>query len=58
MHTLKLIGLTVFQLARQMCLLPQALVEAARKRRLQAVLNEREAERRDRICNPAKYVGK
>jgi hypothetical protein len=58
MNTLKLIGLTLCQLARQACLLPQAFATAVKQRRAQAATNEREAERRDRICNPAKYVGK
>jgi len=58
MKTLKLICLTLMQLIKQTCLLPQTVANAIRDRRQQAVLNEREAERLDRIRNPSKYRGK
>jgi len=58
MHTLKLICLTIIQLARQAWLLPQSVAKAVTQRRRQTVLNEHEAERLDRICNPSKYLGK
>ena len=58
MHTLKLICLTIIQLARQAWLLPQSVAKAVKQRRRQTVLNEHEAERLDRICNPSKYLGK
>jgi hypothetical protein len=58
MNTLKLICLTMVQLVKQAWLLPQAVVNAARHRRRQGVINEREVERLDRIRNPSKYLGK
>ena len=58
MHTLKLIGLTILQLVKQACLLPQSVANAVQQRRRQVVLNEHEAERLDRIRNPSKYLGK
>jgi hypothetical protein len=58
MHTLKLICLNFLQLAKQIGLLPQSVANAVNQRRRQAVLNELEAERLDRIRNPLKYLGK
>jgi hypothetical protein len=58
MHTLKLICLTILQLVKQACLLPQSVANAVQQRRRQVVLNEHEAERLDRIRNPSKYLGK
>ena len=58
MHTLKLICLNFLQLAKQIGLLPQSVANAVNQRRQQAVLNELEAERLDRIRNPSKYLGK
>jgi hypothetical protein len=58
MNPLKLIGLTLIQLVRQVCFLPQSIANAVRQRRLQAVRNELEVERLDRIRNPSKYLGK
>jgi hypothetical protein len=58
MHTLKLICLTIIQLVKQAWLLPQSVVNAVHQRRRQAVRNELEAERLDRIRNPSKYLGK
>ena len=58
MHTLMLICLTLFQLVKQACLLPQTIAHAVNQRRRQVVLNELEAERLDRIRNPSKYLGK
>jgi len=58
MKTLKLICLTLIQLVKQACLLPQTLANAIKARRQQIVLNEREVERLDRIRNPSKYRGK
>ncbi len=58
MHTLKLICLTLVQLARQVCLLPQVVAQAVKQRRQQGVLDGLEAERLDRIRNPSKYRGK
>ena len=58
MQTLKLICLTLFQLVKQIWLLPQTIANAVRQRKRQVVLNELEAERLDRIRNPSKYLGK
>ena len=58
MRTLKLIYLTIIQLAKQVWLLPRIIEKIVKQRRLQVVLHEREVERLDRICNPSKYQGK
>ena len=58
MNTLKLICLTIIQLIKQAWLLPQSVAIAAKQKRRQTVLNEREAERLDRLRNPSKYLGK
>ena len=58
MNLLKLICLIIIQLVKQACLLPQSIVNAVRQRQRQVVRNELEAERLDRIRNPAKYLGK
>ena len=58
MHALKLIGMTIIQLAKQVWFLPQTIADAASRRRLLAVRNELEVERLDRIRNPSKYLGK
>jgi hypothetical protein len=56
MNTLKLIFLTIIQLVKQALLLPQSVATGFRHRRLRAVLDEREAERLDRIRHPSKYL--
>jgi len=58
MNTLKLICLTIIQLLKQACLLPLTIANAVKQGRRQTVLDEREAERLDRIRNPSKYLGK
>ena len=58
MKTLKLICLTLIQLIKQACMLPQTVAQAVRRRWQRAEQNEREAERLDRIRNPSKYLGK
>ena len=58
MNTLKLVWMTLVQLVRQVCQLPQEIVKAVKRRQRQTVLDKREAERLDRICNPLKYRGK
>jgi type IV secretory pathway VirB4 component len=58
MNILKLIGLTIIQLVKQVLFLPQSVANAVQQRRRQIVLNELEAERLDRIRNPLKYLGK
>ena len=58
MYTLKVIYLTILQLVKQVCFLPQSVANAVQQRRRQIVLNGLEAERLDRIRNPSKYLGK
>ena len=58
MNILKLIGLTLVQLIKQVWFLPQTIANAVRQRRVLAVRNELEAERLDRIRNSSKYLGK
>jgi hypothetical protein len=58
MHTLKLIGLTLIQLFKQVWLFPQSFANAVQQRRARIVWNEHEVERLDRIRNPSKYLGK
>jgi len=58
MNALKLIWLTIVQLAKQAWSLPRKATVAVRQRRHQTVLDENEAERLDRIRNPSKYLGK
>ena len=58
MNWLKLISLTLFQLVKQIWFLPRSIVAGNQSRRRRAVRIELEAERLDRIRNPAKYLGK
>jgi hypothetical protein len=58
MNTPKLIYLTVVQIFKETCQLPQAIAKAIKQRQRQSVLNELEVERLDRIRNPEKYRGK
>jgi len=58
MYVLKLICLTLIQLAKQAWLLPRSISIALQQRRRQIAGDEREAERLDRIRNPSKYLGK
>ena len=58
MNPLKLIGLTLVQLGKQIGLLPQTIRKALQQRKLQAGVEAREVERLDRIRNPSKYRGK
>ena len=58
MNKLKHICLTIFELVKQLFLLPQTMIEAFKQRGQQTVRNEAEAERLDRIRNPSKYLGK
>jgi hypothetical protein len=46
------------RLLKQACLLPRTIANAVNQRQRQTVLNEREAERLDRIRNPSKYLGR
>lgn len=58
MAPLKLIGLTLIQIGKQICLLPHALLNAFNERKAKARWETHEAERLDRIRNPSKYRGK
>jgi len=58
MKMLRRICLTILQLVKQACSLPQAVADAIKQRRRRVVRNELEAERLDRIRNPSKYAGK
>ncbi|MDB6022794.1 MAG: hypothetical protein JWQ04_2651 [Pedosphaera sp.] len=58
MNKLKVFCLTVIEVIKQACLLPQTIAHAVQRKRQQTVLNENEAERLDRIRNPSKYLGK
>lgn len=58
MNVLKHIGLTFIQMAKQVYRLPQVIANVFKQRRLQVILDAREAERLDRIRNPDKYRGK
>ena len=58
MRILKLICLTIFQLVKQVWLLPRTIANFLKQRQERTVLDELEAERLDRIRNPSKYLGK
>jgi len=58
MQNLKLIGLILVQLVKQVWILPQSIANAFRQRKARVVWNEHETERLDRIRNPSKYLGK
>jgi hypothetical protein len=46
------------RLVKRICQVPQRIVNAGERRQRQLILNQREAERLDRILNPSKYRGK
>jgi hypothetical protein len=58
MKKVKLVWLAIVQLVKRVCRVPQIIVNAGKQRQRQAILNQREAERLDRILNPSKYRGK
>jgi hypothetical protein len=58
MYILKLICLTIAQLARQAWALPQTVAADLRRRRHRSEVDASEAERLDRIRHPSKYLGK
>ena len=58
MNRLNQLGLTIGRIIRRVRLLPQTIMNRARQRQQQMVLNELEVERLDRIRNPEKYRGK
>jgi len=58
MNLLKLIGLTLIHLIRQVWELPRTISDGIKLRQQRRVSDEFEAERLDRIRNPSKYLGK
>jgi hypothetical protein len=58
MHLIKVICLTIFELAKQILAFPATLAANLRKKRGLVSINAVEAERLDRLRNPSKYLGK
>ena len=58
MQLLKIICRAIMEIVEQTWRLPQSISVAGKLRRRQAILEEAEAERLDRIRNPSKYLGK
>jgi hypothetical protein len=58
MHILKVICLTIAELAKQAWALAARVIANSRKRGRVADVNVDEAERLDRLRHPSKYVGK
>ncbi len=58
MNTFKTMCAVIGNIFTQIFLLPWTIAEAVQRRRLEAVRNEHEVERLDRIRNPSKYLGK
>ena len=58
MYTLKLICLTIVNLAKQAWQLPQTVALALQQRRRKLARLQFETERLDRIRNPSKYAGR
>jgi hypothetical protein len=58
MKQVKFVWAAIVQLVKRACRIPKIIVNAGKQRQRQAILNRREAERLDRICNPSKYRGK
>ena len=58
MKKVKLVWLGIPQLVKRICRVPQMIMSAGKQRQRRAIMNKREAERLDRICNPSKYRGK
>ena len=58
MKKVKFVWAAIVQLVKRVCRIPKIIVNAGKQRQRQAILNRREAERLDRICNPSKYRGK
>lgn len=58
MYILKVICLTIGQLAKQAWLFPQTAMVAFRRKRQHSEQDESEMERIDRLRNPSKYLGK
>jgi hypothetical protein len=51
-------GHPFMKILKRICLFPKTIAQAIKRRERQTALNEREAERLDRIRNPSKYQGK
>jgi hypothetical protein len=58
MHTLKLVYLTILHLFEQVWLVLKSIPASYRYWLQQAVRDEMEAERLDRLRNPSKYLGR
>lgn len=58
MNMLNHLWLSLIKLAKQIWLLPTTIANVGKQRQRLAALDEREAERLDRIRNPSKYRGK
>lgn len=58
MNMLKLIWLTLQEMARQVWHLPQTVMKLIRRREQRVAVSAEETERLDRIRNPSKYRGK
>jgi len=58
MRILRLIGLTIAQIAKQVWGLPRSFAAGKKLRQQRAALDAAEAERLDRIRCPSKYLGK
>lgn len=57
-HLLKLVCLTIIELVKQAWSLPRLAATGIRNWRREVKVDEREAERIDRIRHPEKYLGK
>lgn len=58
MYFLKLVCLTIVNLAKQLWQLPRSIALAREQRQRQVTQHQFEVERLDRIRNPSKYLGK
>jgi len=58
MNAIKLIWLTIVNLAKQASLIPHAAMLAFHQRRARITRRQFEVERLDRIRNPSKYAGR
>jgi hypothetical protein len=58
MRVLRLIFLTIVNLAQQAWLLPKTIAQALEQKRQQITRQQLETERLDRIRNPSKYAGR
>lgn len=58
MEPIKTLWQAAVHLFQQARTLPQRMEAAGEERKQQVLRDEHEAERRDRICNPSKYLGK